>query len=73
MPVSLQNGELKEEELDKVMTMHEPAGRLGEIVRTMKRNHQSHMQATRPHDNDADQAATNSPCCTSTLAVSNRP
>jgi uncharacterized protein with von Willebrand factor type A (vWA) domain len=73
MPVCLQIGELKQEERDKVMTMHEPAGRLGEIVRTLKRNHQSHMQATRPHDKDTDQAATSSPCCTSTLAVSNRP
>jgi len=71
MPVCLRDREMKKKETDKVMTMREPAGRLGEIVRTMKRNHQSGMQAIRP--DDADQAATSSPCCTNTLAVSNRP
>jgi hypothetical protein len=35
------------EEPDRVMAMREPAGRLGEIVRTLKRNHQAGMQPRR--------------------------
>jgi hypothetical protein len=68
MPVCLRDREVKKKEADKVMTMREPAGRLGDIVRTMKRNHQSGIGRQ-----DADQAAASSPCCTNTLAVSNRP
>jgi hypothetical protein len=71
MRVCRRDGEAKKDQMDRVMTMREPAGRLGEIVRTLKRNHQSGLQAIRPQEDD--QAATSSPCCASTLAVSNRP
>jgi hypothetical protein len=55
MPVCLRDGEKKaEKNTDRVMTMHEPAGRLGEIVRTLKRNHQARMQAARPQGDDGD-------------------
>lgn len=47
MPACLRDGEMKTE-TDPVMAMREPAGRLGEIVRTLKRNHQARMQAARP-------------------------
>lgn len=48
MPVCLRDGEVKTEETDRVLAMREPAGRLGEIVRTLKRNHQARMPAARP-------------------------
>ena len=48
MPVCLRESEKKTEEPDQVMAMREPAGRLGEIVRTLKRNHQARMPAARP-------------------------
>jgi hypothetical protein len=54
MPVCLRNGETKTENADKVMTMREPAGRLGEIVRTLKRNHQARTQASRPRGEEPD-------------------
>jgi hypothetical protein len=46
--------EAKEENRDKVMAMHEPAGRLGEIVRTLKRNHQARTPATPPREDGAN-------------------
>jgi hypothetical protein len=54
MPVCLRNGEAKKEEKDAVMAMREPAGRLGEIVRTLKRNHQARLNAPGPQDANAD-------------------
>jgi len=53
MPVCLRDGEAMKENMDRVMAMREPAGRLGEIVRTLKRNHQARLQALRPRDEDA--------------------
>jgi len=53
MPACLRDGETKKEDADKVMTMREPAGRLGEIVRTLKRNHQAGRQAPAPRDEDS--------------------
>ena len=50
MPVCLRDWEKKMPETDKVMTMREPAGRLGEIVRTLKRNHQAAMRPARPRE-----------------------
>jgi hypothetical protein len=54
MPVCLRSGETKTENADTVMTMREPAGRLGEIVRTLKRNHQARTQAPRLKGEETD-------------------
>jgi hypothetical protein len=54
MPVCLRESETKKEDMDTVMAMREPAGRLGEIVRTLKRNHQASMQMPRPCAEEAD-------------------
>jgi hypothetical protein len=54
MPVCLRNSE-KKEEIDRVMAMREPAGRLGEIVRILKRNHQARMRVMPPQAQDWNQ------------------